>query len=68
MYHRIIMKHEAEPITYSDASGPNDYSEQRYLKLFQLRQNAIEEARVQWADYLLVRNDIIFFDYRLLAS
>lgn len=54
MYHRVILQHEQEPIVYSDADGPNHFTEQRFLKLLQLRQNALQEARNQWADYILV--------------
>ena len=54
MYHRVILLHEKEPIVYSDANGPNHFTEQRFLKLMQLRQNALQEARNQWADYILV--------------
>lgn len=54
VYHRITVKHEEYPKFYSDETGPNDWPLSRYMKLLQLRQNALEEARAQWADYLLV--------------
>lgn len=60
-YHRIILKHEAEPILYKDSISPNQWTEERYLKVLQLRQNALQEARNQWADYILVSIFLYFF-------
>ncbi|XP_066919422.1 procollagen galactosyltransferase 2-like [Clytia hemisphaerica] len=52
LYHKIQVSHKAEPLVYSDAQNSNHFTEQRYLMLLQLRQNAIQEARSQWADYV----------------
>jgi len=80
MYHRVQVLHEEEPVVYSDAKGPNHFTDERYLRLLQLRQNALREARNQWADYLMVslyfsifpnqaklRNQIILFFFFYLT-
>ncbi|XP_057289831.1 procollagen galactosyltransferase 1-A-like [Hydractinia symbiolongicarpus] len=54
LYHRIILKHEEQPHVYEDARGPNQWTMSRYVNLLKLRQNVLDEARNQWADYLLV--------------
>lgn len=53
-YHKISVRHEAHPESYSDADGPCDWSLSRYSKVLQNRQIALDEARTQWADYLFV--------------
>jgi len=53
LYHSIKLLHESEPFEYADTVGPNVWSENRYLKVLKLRQNALEEARKQWANYIL---------------
>lgn len=54
-YHRVLLNHVEEPFEYDDASGPNAWTHKRYRKILELRQNALNEARKQWADYVLVR-------------
>ena len=54
LYHRVVLKHEEEPYEYDDASGPNTWSQKRHRKVLELRNNALKEARQQWADYILV--------------
>eukprot|EP00111_Clytia_hemisphaerica_P009761 TCONS_00028618-protein len=51
-YHNIILRHEAQPKNYSNAKGPNQWTSERYHNLLKLKQNALDEARKQWADYI----------------
>ena len=53
-YHQILLNHVEEPFEYDDASGTNAWTHKRYRKILELRQNALNEARKQWADYILV--------------
>lgn len=53
LYHSIKLLHESEPFEYADTIGPNVWSENRYLKVLKLRQNALEEAKKLWANYIL---------------
>ena len=40
--------------TYVDSNGPNDWSPSRYHHVLELRQNALDEAKRQNADFLFV--------------
>lgn len=54
MYHKVILNHQQEPTTYEGAKGPNQWTTDRYQNLLRLKQNALVEARRQWADYIFV--------------
>lgn len=43
------------PRWYPDEEGPKHWSPSRYEHVMKLRQAALESARANWADYLLVR-------------
>lgn len=51
-YHKVVLKHEYEPKSYKNAKGPNHWTSERYNNLLRLKQNALEEARKQWADFV----------------
>ena len=42
------------PSDYEDTTGPAQWSESRYKQMMYLRQKALDSARKQWADYLIV--------------
>lgn len=54
MYRKIKIVANSSEKVYSDASGPNEWSPARYKRLAVLRQLALEYAREQGVDYLMV--------------
>lgn len=61
LYHKIELRHQEEPKSYSDAKGPNQWTSTRYLNLLKLKQNAFDEARKDGSDYIFV--SFFFFFY-----
>ncbi|XP_022094923.1 procollagen galactosyltransferase 1-like isoform X2 [Acanthaster planci] len=53
LYHRVDIDVQNEPQAFDWENGPSDWPDERYLHVITLRQRALEEARFQWADYLL---------------
>lgn len=56
MYRNVKLYSNSSEEVYVDSNGPNEWSISRYEHVAQLRQNALDEARAQGTDYLLVRN------------
>ncbi|XP_031561834.1 procollagen galactosyltransferase 2-like isoform X2 [Actinia tenebrosa] len=54
LYHRVLINATDSPTMYSDASFVSEWSELRYQQVASLRQQALDAAREQWADYLFV--------------
>ena len=59
MYRKIKFIANSSDKVYSDASGPNEWSPARYKRVAVLRQLALDYAREQGVDYLMVF--ILFF-------
>lgn len=51
-YHKITVSSNDGLKTYNDASTVNHWSPLRYQQMMILRQNALDKARREWADYL----------------
>ena len=54
MYRKIKFIANSSDKVYSDANGPNDWSPARYKRVAVLRQLALDYAREQGVDYLMV--------------
>eukprot|EP00795_Rhopilema_esculentum_P010356 gene10356-19056_t len=54
MYKKIKFYTNSSERVFHDAAGPNDWSPSRYEHVSKLRQRALDEARSQALDYLLV--------------
>ncbi|XP_028394615.1 procollagen galactosyltransferase 1-like [Dendronephthya gigantea] len=52
LYHGIDIDTTNIEEKYSDAEGVNHWSEMRFKHLIKLRQEALDEARRHWADYI----------------
>lgn len=55
MYKNVIFNSNSNERRYTDAESPNEWTVSRYKHMARLRQNALDEARTQGTDYLLVR-------------
>ena len=67
IYHKIELRHQEEPKSYSDAKGPNQWTATRYLNLLKLKQNAFDEARKDGSDYIFV-SGYSFFEKKKIVS
>ena len=54
LYHGIDINTTNIKEAYEDAEGPNHWSTMRFKRLVDLRQEALDEARRLWADYIFV--------------
>ena len=53
-YHTISFEYKTYPQRYTKESGPMDWPEPRFEHLISLRQQALEQARNLWADFMFV--------------
>jgi collagen beta-1,O-galactosyltransferase len=52
-YNDVDFKDDASESSYSDASGPLDWSPKHFQHVIHLRQQALDVARKSWADFFL---------------
>lgn len=52
LYHRIDFNFSIEPFGYEGEKGPYDWPDARFNHLIDLREQALLQARLDWADYL----------------
>lgn len=58
-YHKIDYKNTSQ-YNITDASTPYEWSNLHYSNVILLRQEALDKAREVWADYLMVRCEIMY--------
>ena len=60
LYHGVDIDTTNIEEDYSDQEGPNHWTPSRFKQIVALRQQALDEARRRWADYIFVSGFYIY--------